>query len=184
MEPEVQQRKGWAGRLLVGALVVAAVAALAVQGWLEQKAQRMVASGRPAPSFRVARLEGGTLGLEDLKGKVVMLDFWATWCPPCREEMPALVTLAREYQDKGLVFLAVNADFESPEDVTGWAQMTVPGLLPYVAFADSEMLSAYNITSLPTLYFVDRKGQLLESTSGALTEPQLRRMVQAALASE
>jgi thiol-disulfide isomerase/thioredoxin len=185
MEGAVEQRKkGWAGKLVVGVLVLAGMGGLVAQGYLENRDQKMVSTGKAAPVFVIPRLDGTQVGLPGLSGRVVMVDFWATWCGPCRQEMPHLVSLAREYQDKGLTFLAVNSDFEDPAQVEEWAHKNVPDLLPYVAFADNEMLRAYNINSLPTLFFIDRKGHVLESVSGAYSEPQLRRMVERALATE
>jgi thiol-disulfide isomerase/thioredoxin len=163
------------------ALGAAGIVALAIE---EAGDARALGEGRPAPQFDLEKYGGGRVSLADQRGKVVMLDFWATWCGPCKEEMPALVKLARQYEPRGLVFVAANHD-ENPRtrkaEVGVFIAQTDPALASYVAFATEETAGAYGVVALPTLYFIDRDGRLLESHRGTLDEPQLRRRLEAAL---
>jgi thiol-disulfide isomerase/thioredoxin len=168
------------------ALVVLAALGLAAGVYLgvdEAKRGRMVPDGEAVPAFRMDRYAGGTLSLTDLKGKVVMLDFWATWCPPCQEEMPALVKLAKEYEDKGLVFVAASRD-DLPlgaAEVDAFVKQRLPALAPYVVYAPDEMAVAFQVNALPTLYFLDREGRVVDAQRGMLTEDALRQRVERAL---
>lgn len=172
-------RGGFLVAILVG-LLLAAIAYLGVrdagQGTLARK-------GSVAPAFRLARYEGGTVALDELRGKVVMLDFWATWCPPCVAEIPSLVKLAQEFEPRGLVLLAANRD----EGQTAKAEVGIfmarraPDLARSVVFADNGMAASYRVDSLPTLYFIDREGKILEAYAGYASESVLRSRIERAL---
>ncbi|HZH04648.1 MAG TPA: TlpA disulfide reductase family protein, partial [Myxococcaceae bacterium] len=102
-------RKGggrWGLALFSAALAVAMV----VQLTAETRRSQLLERGSAAPPFSAARHGGGALSSDVLRGRVVMLDFWATWCPPCVEEMPSLLKLAREYEGRGLTLVAANRD--------------------------------------------------------------------------
>jgi thiol-disulfide isomerase/thioredoxin len=172
-----------------GSWIIATFAGLLFAGVLYlgvREAKRNPMAGGAAPSFRLQRYGGGTLALEELRGRVVMLDFWATWCPPCVAEMPSLVRLAHEYEPKGLAFVAANRD----EGDTAMTQVKLfmakhaPGLAQDVVFADDATAANYHVRSLPTLYFIDRKGRVVGSSSGFASESMLRRQIEKALAGD
>lgn len=144
---------------------------------------RHLAGGQPAAAFTLETWEGGKVSLAALRGKVVMIDFWATWCPPCVEEMPTLVKLAKEYESRGLVFVAASRD--EPEtwktDVSLFAERSAKDLTRYVAWADDATGDAYHVSVLPTLYFVDRQGNVQEAYSGFADEKSLRARIEQAL---
>ena len=142
-----------------------------------------VRKGAAAPPFQVARYAGGRVSLEELRGKVVMLDFWATWCAPCAAEMPTLTKLAGEYEGAGLVFLAANRDDvgAAPALVKGFVAQRAPNLGKSVVFADDQMAASYGLQALPTLYFIGRDGRVLESHAGYASESALRRQIESAL---
>ncbi len=175
-------RHGWSWVLLVvtGLLGVGALAYLGVQ---EALRARLASDGMEAPSMKLEKYQGGTLSLGDLKGKVVMLDFWATWCPPCQAEMPALVKLAKEYEDKGLVFVAASRDEmpDAPLFVQEFILSRMPELAPYVVYAPDEMAATFQVTGLPTLYFLDKEGRVVDAQRGMLDEASLRRRIEQAL---
>lgn len=177
-----QKPGGWSKWLLVAtaALGLAAVVYLGVD---EARQSRLVPEGSAAPSFQMERYGGGTLSLAELKGKVVMLDFWATWCPPCQEEMPALVKLAKEYESRGLVFVAASRD-DLPMavvEVEAYVKGRMPELAPYVVYAPDEVARAFQVNALPTLYFLDEQGRVVDSQRGALSEDAIRRRIERAL---
>jgi peroxiredoxin len=118
----------------------------------------------PAPDFALRTLDGGTVRLPEFRGRVVFLNFWATWCVPCREEMPAIQALAGELEKQGLVVLAVNYE-ESPETVRAFIRET--GLtLRVLLDPDGAVARRYRVAGLPASFFVDRRGALVGSVLG------------------
>jgi thiol-disulfide isomerase/thioredoxin len=167
------------------ALVAVTLGFLVVQGAISARRSKSpyLAEGTPAPDFTFERYEGGQVSLSELRGKVVLLDFWATWCPPCIAEMPTLVNLAREYEGQGVVFLAANRD-DAPiarAAVRSYAARKLPGVTQYTAFADDLTTRKYSVVSYPTLYVLDRQGKVVEARSGFTTEGQLRAQIENAL---
>jgi thiol-disulfide isomerase/thioredoxin len=166
----------WAVALLGGIMLVFA-------GVQEARQGALVSDGTSVPSFRLQRYAGGTLELSALRGKVVMLDFWATWCPPCVYEMPYLVKVAREYESKGLVFVAASRDDgdTAPYVVDAFIKQRLPDLAPYAVYAPDEMAQVFQVQALPTLYLLDREGKVVDAQRGALDEDELRRRVERVL---
>jgi peroxiredoxin len=118
----------------------------------------------PAPDFTLAGLDGKTVRLADFRGRVVFLNFWATWCPPCREEMPAMQALAGDLEKQGLVVLAVNYE-ESAETAEAFVRET--GLaLPVLLDPDGTVARRYRVPGLPASFFIDRRGALVGSVLG------------------
>jgi cytochrome c biogenesis protein CcmG/thiol:disulfide interchange protein DsbE len=114
--------------------------------------------GFPAPDFTLDLLEGGQITLSDLHSKVVLVNFWASWCPPCRAEMPAIEKVYRSYRDLGLEVLGVNTtDQDSQSAAQAFIQengLTFPVLLDYTGAVSA----AYNLRGLPSSFFIDRDG--------------------------
>ncbi len=124
-----------------------------------------VTPGQPAPAFTLQTPDGQTLKLSDLKGKPVLLNFWATWCAPCLIEMPALEQTYRKYKDQGLVVLGVN-QAESPERVAQY--MKTWGLsFPTVLDPDTAVAQQYRVTGYPTTWLIDRDGVARQLRRGA-----------------
>jgi cytochrome c biogenesis protein CcmG/thiol:disulfide interchange protein DsbE len=132
--------------------------------------------GQAAPDFTLETLDGKTLKLSDLKGKPVMLNFFTSWCSACREEMPALEEVYKEYQAQGFVIVAVNL---AESDVAVRAFQQKLGLtFPIVMDRDQRVSRVYDIVPLPTSYFVDRNGVVRAKWTGALTKQQLKALLQ------
>ena len=118
-----------------------------------------------AKDFTVPSPNGKTLQLADYKGKVVFLNFWATWCPPCKEEMPAMERLYQRYKERGLVILALSVDTEGAPIVVPFVKeykLTFPvGLDPKMSVAER-----YGVRGLPTSFLVDQQGALVALALG------------------
>lgn len=123
-------------------------------------------AGRPAPDFALADLRGNTVRLSDLRGKVVFINFWASWCGPCQQEMPEIEKVYQKYVDKGVVFLGVDIQ-ESSSVVRQFVQR---GGYNWTFLLDATGLvtSRYGVTAIPTSFFVDRNGVIREVYLGAL----------------
>lgn len=114
----------------------------------------------PAPDFTLPALLGGIIRLADLRGQVVLLNFWATWCVPCRAEMPALEALYQRYKDTGLEVLAVNMDTLSTASVEAFVQ-EVRVTFPIVLDPAWSTARLYQVRGLPTTYLIDRAGNVV-----------------------
>ena len=131
-------------------------------------------AGSEAKDFELTLFDGRRLRLSDLEGKVVVLNFWASWCGPCREEMPAFELTWQEYSDRGVVFLGVAvADFE--EDARAFADFV--GVTYPVGFDSAGEIALDYFPErviLPTTYFVDPEGKLQRRIDGLVNEAVLR----------
>lgn len=118
-----------------------------------------------APDFSLQSLDGKTVRLSDLRGKAVVLNFWATWCEPCKVEMPWFVELQKQYGPSGLQFVGVAMDDASPKEIAGFAQdmgVNYPILLGKEAVGD-----AYGgVQFLPETFYINRDGKLIDRAFG------------------
>ncbi|MGB7904839.1 MAG: TlpA disulfide reductase family protein [Steroidobacteraceae bacterium] len=114
--------------------------------------------GAPAPDFTLAARDGGKVRLADLKGQVVMINFWATWCGPCRQEMPLLAQLNTKYEPLGFTLLGVNVEPDSAAAVA-WLK-GMPVTFPILFDTDSVVAGNFGVEGMPSTVFVDRKGQV------------------------
>ena len=122
--------------------------------------------GFKAPAFTARNLKGHRVQLADHKGKVVILNLWATWCGPCRVEMPGMENLYRRYRSEGLEILAVSLDKGSSDKVQAFAdeyQLSFPVLLD----KDGQVERRYNSITIPTTYVIDKKGMVVAEVDGA-----------------
>ena len=127
---------------------------------------------RQAPDFHRQSLNGAEIRLSDLKGKAVLLDFWASWCPPCRDEAPALAQVYRDLEGTDLEFIGVALD----ESITGALGHIQEFGLEYPNVWDSEGLLAinYGVARLPVKFFIDAEGGIVERWEGPIDEAELR----------
>lgn len=112
--------------------------------------------GHPAPGFTLSAIDGSQVALDDLRGQVVLINLWATWCPPCRAEMPAIQQAYERFRDQGFVVLAVNQQ-EDAASVAAYMtgqRLTFPALLD----SDARVSAAYQVRVLPSSFFIDRRG--------------------------
>ena len=181
--PPVRSKGEGASKVLLILTAVFGLAGVVYLGVMEAQRTTLVPDGAAPPSFVMERYGGGKLALSDLRGKVVMLDFWATWCPPCQEEMPSLVKLAKEYEGQGLAFVAASRDDDDVKEelVRQFLGRNLPELEPYVVFANDEVAMAFRVEALPTLYFLDREGKVIDAVRGMMSESAIRRRIENAL---
>ncbi len=110
----------------------------------------------------IKRLDGSTFKIEDLKGKVVLLNLWATWCGPCRKEMPELIAMETEFKDRDFKVIGLNSDDETPEQINPFVEQMK---LNYeIAWADSKLMSEFlkvsKFNGIPQSFLIDRGGHL------------------------
>lgn len=118
-----------------------------------------------APPFSVKSIEGRVVRLADLRNKPVILDFWATWCGPCRNSMPHLNDIQARYGTRGLTVIGLSVDENGPAPVKRFALQT--GMKFTVAMANDDVLDAYGpIRSIPTTFFINRKGEVVRRVIG------------------
>ena len=118
----------------------------------------------PAPDFALKNLKGETVKLSDYKGKVVMINFWASWCTPCRQEMPLLETMSKDLSKAGFVLLGVNLD-EDSDDAKDFLSST-PVSFPILLDPTGGVAEKYKNEAMPSSYFVDREGNLAHLHKG------------------
>ncbi|HEX9389076.1 MAG TPA: TlpA disulfide reductase family protein [Anaerolineales bacterium] len=132
-----------------------------------------------APDFELKTPKGETVKLSDLRGQAVLVNLWATWCPPCRAEMRTIETMYNEYKDQGFTVLAVNMTYQdAPLDVMPFVneqKLTFPILLDETG----EMANAYQLKSLPSSFFINREGIINEVViGGPMAEALLRTRIE------
>ena len=130
----------------------------------------------PAHNFSLATLDGKQASLNDYRGKVVLLNFWATWCVPCRKEMPSIQTLWDRYKDQDLVVLAVSEDDGKREQITKFIRK-IKVNFPILLDQDLKIGDSYMLPGLPTTYLIGRDGTIAATIVG--TQDWSRREAQA-----
>jgi cytochrome c biogenesis protein CcmG/thiol:disulfide interchange protein DsbE len=156
-------------------VLVALVAALLL---MQQEAGEEVPSKsrsmvkESAPDFTLGLLDGRRIGYGEVKGKPILVNFFASWCLPCREEMPAIEKISREYRSKGVVFLGVAVDDTETKmrDFVSRYEVTFP-----VGLDDGAAIQkSFGLYGIPTTYFIDKQGIINYFHTGAVTEELLR----------
>ncbi len=155
--------------------------------WLDRNAPAaatatgpMLGQGKPAHDFSLNDPSGRSVRLSDLRGKVVLVNLWATWCPPCQAEMPDLAAVYQAHSNEGLVILGVD-DSELSETVTGFlARNPLP--YPVLLDPDSRVARAYGVDYLPVSFLIDRNGILRTTLAGQSSRSRLESAVKPLLA--
>jgi cytochrome c biogenesis protein CcmG, thiol:disulfide interchange protein DsbE len=136
--------------------------------------------GQPAPTFSLPRLDaGGTIDLGDLEGQVVVVNFWASWCLPCREEHEALEAAWGRYRERGVVILGVS--FEDTDEGSLAFRDELGGDWPLAGDPDSRTAIAYGVFGVPETFVIAPDGSITAKTTGAVTYEWLTREIESAL---
>jgi len=138
--------------------------------------------GNSAPDFTLKDLSGKDVKLSSLRGKVVVLNFWATWCPPCREEIPSMMRLNQAMAGKPFQMLAVSQDEGGKEAVEAYFQKSGANL-PVLLDAGKAVGKRYGLTGVPETFVIDTKGVILEKVVGAMdwSDPAVLRFLDGVL---
>ncbi len=130
---------------------------------------------RPAPPWAVTLPDGRTLSSDDLKGKVVLVNFWATWCPYCRKEKPVIDRFWKDTRDKGFEVISISVD-DTPEKIAAWMQDK--GYAFMAAPTNASVAAAFgNVKSVPTSFIVDTDGHIRHKIAGQVHYPRLEKLV-------
>ncbi len=129
----------------------------ALLGWLAMQSAAFALEGAPAPDFTLKSLSGENLRLSEFRGEVVMINFWATWCGPCRQELPELEALHRQYGQRGFRLLGVNIDDDRQRAVD--MAKTLGVSFPVLFDTRKEVSRLYGVHAMPMTLLVDRDGE-------------------------
>jgi peroxiredoxin len=157
-------------------LIAAAVVVIGVVGYLS------LSSRSVAPDVTFTSLKGDKIAMQQLRGKVVMVNFWATSCSTCIKEMPSMVQTYNQYKDKGLDFIAVAMSYDPPNYVVNYAETRQ---LPFKVALDvqGEIAQSFGDVKLtPTTYLIDKQGRIIKRYVGEPSFEEVHRLVEQALA--
>ena len=172
--------------LVFVALVIAIMAMLASGKYLDRNrkhgAMKLVGNvhGVAAPDFTLISLDGGKVSLSDYRGKAVLLNFWATWCPPCKVEMPWFENLQTQYAKDGLVVLGVAMDDSEPATIAKFAS-TLGVNYPVLLGTDKVSDDYGDVQYLPTTFYIGRDGTIVDKMTGLLDRKDIEEAVKKAL---
>ena len=138
-----------------------------------------VKAGQVAPDVTLQTLDGATVSLSQYRGKVVILNFWATWCPPCRAEMPSMEKLYRMFPNGELVMLAVNVEEDGAKILPGFLQAN-PHSFPILLDSGAKAQRAYGVFRFPESFIIGPDGQVVDKVVGAIdwVDPQVIDFIQ------
>lgn len=135
----------------------------------------LIAPGQTAPDFTCADIDSNFYSLNDFKGKLVYIDFWATWCGPCRRELPEYIKLYNEYKDKNIVFVSISVD----HDKENWEKSVKEHLPEYISLHakdawNSDVSKSYQISGIPTFVLIDKDGKIIDSQAPRPSSDDIR----------
>ncbi|MGV3774653.1 MAG: TlpA family protein disulfide reductase, partial [Verrucomicrobiales bacterium] len=131
----------------------------------ESAAAAKEAVRNPAPEWTAKDLKGQPVKLSDYRGKVVFLDFWATWCPPCVESIPDLISLQQTYGKDGFQIIGMSVDEDVPT-IEKWAARNKVKFNYQIVMAEREIIEAYEVEGFPTAFLIDREGKIAKTYRG------------------
>lgn len=170
--------------LIVVAVVISLMLVFGIQKTRHNRPNTASAlQGKPAPDFSLASVDGkATLKLSDYKGKAVLLNFWATWCEPCKIEMPWFVELQKQYGPQGLQVLGVAMDDTDPKDISEFAHKMGVNY-PIVVGKEAVGDQYGGIPYLPSTFYIDRDGKVINRVYGLVSRSEIEDDIKKALSS-
>ncbi len=162
-----------------GSPTITQVSQIYEQEKIKIEAGQALAPGKLAPDFQETKLDGTTMKLSDLKGKVVLIDFWASWCGPCRKENPTVVRLYNQYKDKGFTVMSVSLDSDKARWEAAILQdnLTWPNHVSDLNKWNSKVARLYNVSSIPFTVLIDQEGNVVKTNlRGEALEAELVRI--------
>ncbi|VAX07020.1 Thioredoxin family protein [hydrothermal vent metagenome] len=126
------------------------------------------AEAEMAPNFTLKSRDGKNIKLSELRGQIVLVNFWASWCGPCRQEMPILEKLYKKYKSLGFVIIGVNVD-DKPKQAESLLKL-IDVSFPIVFDTDKKVSEKYKVTAMPSSFFIDRDGKMRSEHKGYLPE--------------
>ena len=169
-------------RLISNFAIVAALIGGAVL-WQKRRGPaptQIATAALPAPAWKLKDLDGREISSEQFKGKVVVLDFWATWCGPCVEEIPGYIALQKKYGSRGLVMVGVSLDRKGPAHVKQFARTN--GMSYTLVMGDEAVVEAFgSFQAIPTTFLISRDGRILNQKTGAMPSEEYEKLVKWAL---
>ena len=167
LEPTIFFRKS---AIAIAAMIIAGFLGLLLWGMLNREPINGLSGvtmiDRPAPGFKLTTFDGATISLADLRGKPVVINFWASWCPPCRVEAPLIERAWRAHKNRGLVFLGVNIQDRQEDALNYMREFNIT--YPNGPDPNGEIAIDYGVSGLPVTFFVSREGQVLRRWVGAV----------------
>lgn len=191
LEPEQERRRD--RELLIALLTLALLAALVPllrevgrpeRTAVPEGAAAAALTGRLAPAFTLEASDGTQVSLSDYKGQVVLVNIWATWCPPCVRETPRLVEVYEEYKAQGFVILGINTTYQDKREAVATFAAEQSVSYPLLLDMDGAVGTTFGARLLPTSYLIDRDGKIVVTKVGEVDEAQLREQVAALLRGE
>ena len=182
----------WAQEVIVrGIVVLGVILAFLLSGerlWGDppesigvQQSRSLLAPGQPAPDFVAYHLDGSSTTLHDYRGRPVIINFWATWCAPCRQEMRALQTVYDAHKAAGLTVLAVSQDQQDMREAVRAYCATLEMTFPPLLDPDGRVATHYNVLLLPSTVFIHPSGTIAAVHLGAMTSVQIEQYLRAIL---
>ena len=178
--------------LLILAVTIPVLAFLAILAWasftsgpargglaVNSSTIELNADGEAAPEFTLPLLGGGEATSADLHGRVVMLDFWASWCPPCRDEAPALAQVYREYRDRGVEFVGINL-WDNAGDAEVFLEQQGHDY-PNGVDDGGRIAISYGVRGIPEKFFINKEGRIVRKFSGPMDADRLRLILESML---
>ena len=179
--------------IVIAAVAVPVLAFLAILAWasftsgpargglaVNDNTVELDAFGEAAPEFSLELMSGGGITSDELEGRVVMMDFWASWCQPCREEAPVLAKVYAEYRDHDVEFVGVNL-WDNAGDAEVFLQQQGHEY-PNGVDEGGKIAISYGVRGIPEKFFIDREGRIVRKFSGPMTEDRLRLILESMLA--
>jgi len=160
-------------------IILISIITLALFAGCTSKDKEQQGATAAAPDFTLQDVSGKNVRLADLKGRVVLLEFWATWCPPCRSEIPTLERLHTQYSGKGLTILAVSLDEGGWDEVKAFA---AERKITYTVLRGTEGISTlYKIRLIPAMFLIDKEGNIRKQYMGGGSNEDVEQMIKALL---